>query len=206
MCCGTWAVKRYLVHLQGSQVIEWPGLLHIFLPNAGTCQSHPHVNWLLIYWILYWLSPPSDFLNNMPINKSISCALDKWGYWQLHFILILTPENGVCIHNSVANIVVCSVGMYVWVSRIEIEGVWTPQFSQIWTFVCSFYPLFPAVQGVSLDLSLAPGSLDLPCTPDLLLLPSNLAPFVKVRLHMPRTQSRMVGEGVTALWPGSSKQ
>ncbi|KAH8964673.1 hypothetical protein BDL97_04G079200 [Sphagnum fallax] len=52
----------------------------------------------------------------------------------------------------------------------------------------SFYPLFPAAQGVSLDLSLAPGSLDLPCTPDLLLLPSNLAPFVKV-LSVPLTSS-----------------
>lgn len=45
---------------------------------------------------------------------------------------------------------------------------------------CSFYPLFPPAQGVPLDLSVAPRELDIPSTPDLLLLPSNLAPFVKV--------------------------
>ncbi|KAG0570128.1 hypothetical protein KC19_6G140800 [Ceratodon purpureus] len=49
----------------------------------------------------------------------------------------------------------------------------------------SFYPLFPPAQSVPLDLTLAPGSLDLPSSPDILLLSSNLAPFVKV-LSLPR--------------------
>lgn len=44
----------------------------------------------------------------------------------------------------------------------------------------SFYPLFPPPQSVPLDLSVAPESLDLSSSPDILLLSSNLAPFVKV--------------------------
>lgn len=45
---------------------------------------------------------------------------------------------------------------------------------------CSFYPLFPPAQTVPLDLTIAAGSLDLSSSPEILLLPSNLAPFVKV--------------------------
>lgn len=44
----------------------------------------------------------------------------------------------------------------------------------------SFYPLFPPAQSTPLDLTVAPGLLDLPWSPDILLLSSNLAPFVKV--------------------------
>ncbi|PKA50073.1 hypothetical protein AXF42_Ash021104 [Apostasia shenzhenica] len=43
----------------------------------------------------------------------------------------------------------------------------------------SYYPLYPPSVSVPLDLSLAPEALDIPTTPDLLLLPSDLAPFVK---------------------------
>ncbi|XP_020571946.1 DNA polymerase alpha subunit B [Phalaenopsis equestris] len=43
----------------------------------------------------------------------------------------------------------------------------------------SFYPLYPPSESVPLDLSLAPEALDIPSTPDVLLLPSDLAPFVK---------------------------
>ncbi|KAH0451038.1 hypothetical protein IEQ34_021730 [Dendrobium chrysotoxum] len=44
----------------------------------------------------------------------------------------------------------------------------------------SFYPLYPPSISVPLDLSLAPEALEIPCTPDVLLLPSDLAPFIKV--------------------------
>ncbi|XP_008792220.2 DNA polymerase alpha subunit B [Phoenix dactylifera] len=44
----------------------------------------------------------------------------------------------------------------------------------------SYYPLYPPSVGVPLDLSLAPEALEIPSIPDLLLLPSDLAPFVKV--------------------------
>ncbi|RWW02990.1 hypothetical protein GW17_00033890 [Ensete ventricosum] len=44
----------------------------------------------------------------------------------------------------------------------------------------SYYPLYPPSLGVPLDLSLAPEALDIPLIPDILILPSDLAPFVKV--------------------------
>ena len=43
----------------------------------------------------------------------------------------------------------------------------------------SYYPLFPPALGSFLDTSLG-AALTLPVTPDVLLLPSNLAPFAKV--------------------------
>ena len=45
---------------------------------------------------------------------------------------------------------------------------------------CSFFPLFPPPLGTPLDCSRAGPLLDMPCTPDLLLLPSDLAPFAKL--------------------------
>ncbi|KAK8943380.1 hypothetical protein KSP40_PGU006061 [Platanthera guangdongensis] len=45
----------------------------------------------------------------------------------------------------------------------------------------SFYPLYPPSVNVPLDFSLAPEAMDIPLTPDVLLLPSDLAPFIKVR-------------------------
>ncbi|KAJ4795175.1 DNA polymerase alpha subunit B [Rhynchospora pubera] len=44
----------------------------------------------------------------------------------------------------------------------------------------SFYPLYPPAIGVPLDFSLAPEALKIPSFPDVLLLPSDLAPFIKV--------------------------
>ncbi|XP_010250838.1 PREDICTED: DNA polymerase alpha subunit B isoform X2 [Nelumbo nucifera] len=44
----------------------------------------------------------------------------------------------------------------------------------------SFYPLYPPAEGVPLDLSLVPEALQIPSVPDILVLPSDLAPFVKV--------------------------
>lgn len=49
----------------------------------------------------------------------------------------------------------------------------------------SFYPLYPPAAGVPLDASLSAG-LDMTVTPDLLVLPSDLAAFAKVvRLPSP---------------------
>lgn len=45
------------------------------------------------------------------------------------------------------------------------------------------YPLFPPSVNVPLDLSLAPEALEINSIPDVLLLPSDLAPFVKVLSH-----------------------
>ena len=46
--------------------------------------------------------------------------------------------------------------------------------------VCrSFYPLYPPALGSCLDSSRGAG-LELPCTPDVLLLPSDLTPFAKL--------------------------
>uniref|UniRef100_A0A0E0FAT1 DNA polymerase alpha subunit B n=1 Tax=Oryza meridionalis TaxID=40149 RepID=A0A0E0FAT1_9ORYZ len=43
----------------------------------------------------------------------------------------------------------------------------------------SYYPLYPPPAGVPLDFSLANGALEIASAPDVLLLPSDLAPFVK---------------------------
>ena len=45
--------------------------------------------------------------------------------------------------------------------------------------VRSYYPLFPPALGTFLDTSLG-AALGMPVTPDVLLLPSNLAPFAKL--------------------------
>ncbi|KAJ7297619.1 hypothetical protein O6H91_Y045400 [Diphasiastrum complanatum] len=57
----------------------------------------------------------------------------------------------------------------------------------------SFYPLFPAAPGVPLDLSIAPEAMNLPCTPDILILPSDLAPFVKVLSSLATNTSESSG-------------
>lgn len=45
----------------------------------------------------------------------------------------------------------------------------------------SFYPLYPPAIGVPLDFSLAQDALRILSFPDILLLPSDLAPFIKVK-------------------------
>lgn len=44
----------------------------------------------------------------------------------------------------------------------------------------SFYPLYPPAESVPLDFSIAPEALYIPSIPQMLILPSDLAPFVKV--------------------------
>jgi DNA polymerase alpha subunit B len=44
----------------------------------------------------------------------------------------------------------------------------------------SFYPLFPAASGLPLDLSATPEALHMLSLPNIIILPSDLAPFVKV--------------------------
>ena len=45
--------------------------------------------------------------------------------------------------------------------------------------MCSYYPLYPPPLGACLDTSLGQ-ALDMPCTPDIMLFPSDLAPFAKL--------------------------
>lgn len=47
----------------------------------------------------------------------------------------------------------------------------------------SFYPLYPPSADVPLDLSLAPEALEIALSPDILLMPSDLTPFVKVNVN-----------------------
>lgn len=49
----------------------------------------------------------------------------------------------------------------------------------------SFFPLYPPPQGTPVNYSLCPEALELPFTPHLLLLPSDLAPFVKALPPVP---------------------
>lgn len=44
----------------------------------------------------------------------------------------------------------------------------------------SFYPLYPPAEAIPLDFSLAPEALEMPSIPDILVLPSDLAHFVRV--------------------------
>ncbi|GMP82492.1 hypothetical protein CsSME_00036768 [Camellia sinensis var. sinensis] len=44
----------------------------------------------------------------------------------------------------------------------------------------SFYPLYPPMEDTPVDFSLAPKALQIPCNPDVLILSSDLAHFVKV--------------------------
>ncbi|XP_028061926.1 DNA polymerase alpha subunit B isoform X2 [Camellia sinensis] len=44
----------------------------------------------------------------------------------------------------------------------------------------SFYPLYPPMEDTPVDFSLAPEALQIPCNPDVLILSSDLAHFVKV--------------------------
>ncbi|KAK6930864.1 DNA polymerase alpha, subunit B, N-terminal [Dillenia turbinata] len=44
----------------------------------------------------------------------------------------------------------------------------------------SFYPLYPPSEEVPMDFSLAPEAVQIPSIPEILILPSDLAPFVKV--------------------------
>lgn len=52
--------------------------------------------------------------------------------------------------------------------------------SFIQTFGNSFYPLYPPMEGTPLDFSLAPEALQISCVPDILILSSDLAHFMKV--------------------------
>ncbi|KAL9263024.1 DNA polymerase alpha subunit B-like protein [Drosera capensis] len=44
----------------------------------------------------------------------------------------------------------------------------------------SFYPLYPPAEGVPMDFSIAPEALDIMSVPNILILPSDLSPFMKV--------------------------
>ena len=59
---------------------------------------------------------------------------------------------------------------------------------------CSFYPLYPPATGAFLDSSLA-SALQMPCTPDILLLPSDLSVFAKP-LQLPTAEQLQRAAGV----------
>ncbi|KAG0455008.1 hypothetical protein HPP92_024300 [Vanilla planifolia] len=63
----------------------------------------------------------------------------------------------------------------------------------------NYYPLYPPSMGVPLDLSLAPEALDISSIPELLLLPSDLAPFVKVLSYQNGDEK---GKGCMCVNPG----
>lgn len=49
----------------------------------------------------------------------------------------------------------------------------------------SFYPLYPPAEGIPLDFSLAPEAIEISLIPDILILPSDMKYFVKVKMVMP---------------------
>ena len=67
-------------------------------------------------------------------------------------------------------------------NRLKQLQVFTFFFFLFTLFANSFYPLYPPTEGIPLDLSLAPEALEVSTIPDVLILPSDLASFVKVLL------------------------
>ncbi|KAJ8615681.1 hypothetical protein MRB53_035053 [Persea americana] len=69
------------------------------------------------------------------------------------------------------------------ISRIPTDGSGSDRMGRLATHILSqrsFYPLYPPALGVPLDLSLASETLQIASIPNVLILPSDLAPFVKV--------------------------
>ncbi|KAG6525019.1 hypothetical protein ZIOFF_014971 [Zingiber officinale] len=68
------------------------------------------------------------------------------------------------------------------ISRIPIDTVSGDRMARLATHILrqqSFYPLHPPALGVPVDFSLAVEALEIPRNPDVLILPSDLAPFTK---------------------------
>ncbi|KAL9226298.1 hypothetical protein vseg_002128 [Gypsophila vaccaria] len=82
----------------------------------------------------------------------------------------------------------CSVDVIKHISGEEISrnpkaGSSGDRLSRLATHIIrqrSFYPLYPPTDGVPLDYSIAPEALNIPAIPQILITPSDLAPFVKV--------------------------
>lgn len=69
------------------------------------------------------------------------------------------------------------------ISRNSMDGSSGDRMSRLANHILrqhSFYPLYPPSESVPLDYSLAPEALQISSIPDILVLPSDLAPFVKV--------------------------
>lgn len=62
---------------------------------------------------------------------------------------------------------------------IEVRILSQPHALDVMSGGCSFYPLYPPALGTFLDSSLG-AALGMAVTPDVLLLPSDLAPFAKM--------------------------
>ncbi|GLU06162.1 hypothetical protein SLE2022_232160 [Rubroshorea leprosula] len=68
-------------------------------------------------------------------------------------------------------------------SRNSADGTLSDRLSRLSSHILSqrsFYPLYPPVEAVPLDFSLAPEALHLSLLPDLLILPSDIKYFIKV--------------------------
>ncbi|KAH7680879.1 DNA polymerase alpha subunit B protein [Dioscorea alata] len=69
------------------------------------------------------------------------------------------------------------------ISRTPADATSRDRMGRIATHLLSqrrYYPLYPPSVDTPLDLALTPEALDIPSIPDVLILPSDLAPFVKV--------------------------
>lgn len=62
----------------------------------------------------------------------------------------------------------------------SINPIFAKSFSFLQTKCNSFYPLYPPAEGIPIDFSLAPEALQMSTVPDILILPSDLAHFVRV--------------------------
>eukprot|EP01018_Ginkgo_biloba_P022864 Gb_31734 [translate_table: standard] len=114
--------------------------------------------------------PPFDINDLEDLNPQITCIANP-GIFCLNEVTIGCCTVDILRHLSSEEI-----------SRIP-EGSPNDRLARLATHVLSqrsFYPLFPAGSGLPLDLSIAPEALHIHCIPDIFILPSDLAPFVKV--------------------------
>ncbi|CAA0841486.1 DNA polymerase alpha 2 [Striga hermonthica] len=98
----------------------------------------------------------------------------------------LTRNNVIC-YNTDVNVACCTVDILKHLSAEEIcrnpPGESKQRLANLAKHILSqqsFYPLYPPAKEVPLDFSFAEKALRFSLTPDILILPSDLAPFVKV--------------------------
>ncbi|XP_031474526.1 uncharacterized protein LOC116246801 [Nymphaea colorata] len=115
--------------------------------------------------------PPFDISTSKNHNHQVSC-LSNPGIFSANEVTV-----GCCTMDVLKQL------SSEEISRLPTDGTQSDRLGRLATHILnqrSFYPLYPPSVGVPLDLSLTPEALQIQSIPDILILPSDLAPFVKV--------------------------
>ncbi|KAL2332688.1 hypothetical protein Fmac_013901 [Flemingia macrophylla] len=116
--------------------------------------------------------PQSAFDINLPDLKSQIASLSNPGIFEANEVKV-----GCCTVDILKQI------SGEEISRTAADGKPIDRLSRLVNHILnqqSFYPLYPPVESVPLDFSLAPEALQLSLVPDILILPSDIKCFVKV--------------------------